>query len=438
MRRVPVYLLALSLLGSGIARAQSPTTYYVLIPTIVPGVTETKVEMGRTNLTLSNVEATYVPEGTSGLDAAPHTLQVYVGPSTSKPNPLLELNTIANSGGMVILNPVPGLTAVEVSFEVEESPIKTAWKLPLLQAGDFYAAGSTAYVLNLVRETDASSGLQIFNIGPTEASCTVDVLRPKGTIIEQRTGITVPAVGVIRIADILRKVAMVPSTGITAAVSCDMPFYAMGAYPAANRDHTQVEYPVPALPGPTTPVVLENRPGVFLNATSLGNANILIPLTLDPATRYHTMTINFDGAVAAPESFLVFWNIAGLFRKGGRRFDKTLFFGNFYNYDKQKYVADVGSPFIETTIKYVFPLTPAHRYHWSITLNNDQQSTHYVITDSAGHALMDTLVGLYNPIASDADGDMPTLQVGLNGIADNAYFPPVGWRFSNLNVTVTK
>jgi hypothetical protein len=437
MRRVPAYLLALSILGAGVARAQT-TTYYVPIPTITSGVTETKVEMGRTDLTLSNVEATFVPEGTSGLDATPHTLQVYIGPSTSKPNPLLNLDAIANSGGLAILTPVPGLNAVEVSFEVEEAPIKTAWKLPLLQESDFYAPGTTAYVQNLVRETDASSGLQIFNIATTEATCTVQVLRPKGTLIEQRTGVTVPAVGVIRIADILRKVSMVPSAGINVAVSCDSPFYAMAAYPATNRDNTVVEYPVPALPGQTTAVVLENRPGLFLNANSQANANLLIPLALDPETRYHTMTINFDGAVAAPQSFLVFWNIAGLFRKGGRRFDKTLFFGNFYNYDKQKYVADVGTPYIETTIKYIFPLLPQHRYHWSITLNNDQQSTHYVISDANGHPLMDTLVGLYNPIASDVSGDMPTLQVGLNGVADNAYFPPVGWRFSNLNITVTK
>jgi hypothetical protein len=437
MRRVPVYLFALSILGAGVARAQTTTTYYVLIPTITPGVTETKVEMGRTNLSLSNVDASYVAEGTSGLDATPTALQVYVGPSTSKPNPLLNLNAVANSGGMVILNPVPGLNAVEVSFEVDEAPIKTAWKLPLLQAGDFYAPGSTAYVLNLVKETDAASNLQIFNSGNTEATCSVKVLRPKGTVLDERDGVKVPAVGVIRLADILSKVQMIPSAGINAAVSCDSPFYALGAYPATNRTRTVVEYPVEALPGATTAVVLEDRPGLFLNATQ-SNANLLIPLTLDPAVHYHTMTINFDAAVAEPPTFLVFWNIAGLFRHGGRRFGKTLFFGNFYNYDKAKYVADVGSPYIETTIKYIFQLLPLHRYHWSITLDNDQQSTHYVITDSAGNALMDTLVGLYNPIASDAAGDMPTLQVGLNGIADHAYFPPVGWRFTNLNVTVTK
>ncbi len=435
MKRSSLYLLALSVLFAGAARAQ--TTYYVLVPSITPGVTETKVEMLRSDLTLTNVQATYVADGKSGLDATPSAMKVYIGPSTSKPNPLLDLTPILPTGGMVILEPVPGLQAIEVSFEVDENPIRTAWKLPLLTADQFFAAGTTVYVQNLVKASDAASTLQIFNPSNLASTCTTEVLRPKGTVIEERQNITVPAQGATAINDILRKVTAVPSAGINVAVTCDAPFYALGSYAATNRWNTQVEYPVAKLPTNLTPVVLENRPGLFLNATQ-SNANLILPLSIDPTITYHTMTINFDAVVAEPPAFLVFWNIAGLFRHGGRRFDKTLFFGNFYNYDKEKYVADVGTPYIETTLKRVFPLSPTHRYHWSITLNNDQQSNHYVISDSNGNALMDLLVGLYNPIASDAAGDLPQLQIGLQGIADHAYFPPAGWRFSNLNVTITK
>jgi hypothetical protein len=435
VKRIPLYILALTTLCTTAARAQ--TLWYVLVPTTVPGVIDTEVEMGRTDLTLTNVQMTYVPNGKSGLDESPTTKKVFIGPSTSKPNPLLDISA-ADAGGMVLLEPVPGLNAVEVSFQVDSSPIKTAWKLPLLTADEFFPANSTVYVLNLVKASDAASNLQIFNPGNLATTCTASVLRPKGSVIEERTGITVPAVGVTLISDILRKVAAVPSSGINVAVSCDSPFYAMGAYPATNRTQTRVEYPVAKIPANLTSVTMESRPGLFLNATSEGNADVQFPLAYDPAVTYHTTTINFDASVAAPESFIVFWNIAGFFRKGGRRFDKTLFFGSFYNYGKSKYVVDVGTPFIETTLKYVFPLTGGHRYHFSITLDNDQQSNHYVITDSNGNPVMDLLVGLYNPIASDENGDAPTLEIGLNGIADNAYFPPVGWRFSNLSIVATK
>ncbi|HTQ79012.1 MAG TPA: hypothetical protein VMM92_03370, partial [Thermoanaerobaculia bacterium] len=163
MKRLPLYLLALTAFWSSAARAQ--TISYVLVPTITPGVTETKVEMGRQDLSLSNVVATFVPEGKSGLDQQSKNLKVYVGPSTSRVNPLLDLSPIVTSGGMAIISPQPGLTAVEVSFEVEQNPIRTAWKLPLLTADQFFAPGSTAYVLNLVKGTDVASSLQIFNIG---------------------------------------------------------------------------------------------------------------------------------------------------------------------------------------------------------------------------------------------------------------------------------
>ena len=50
---LPVYLnLALAAFAASAAQAQTPITSYVLIPTITPGVTLTKEEMGRTNLSL--------------------------------------------------------------------------------------------------------------------------------------------------------------------------------------------------------------------------------------------------------------------------------------------------------------------------------------------------------------------------------------------------
>jgi hypothetical protein len=326
MKRVPLYLLAMTVLASAAARAQ--TISYVLVPTITPGVTVTKVEMGRSDLSLNQVQTTFIAEGKSGLGATPKTLKVYVGPSTSRANPLLDLTPVATSGGMAVLQPVPGLTAVEVSLEVEQNPVRTAWKLPLLTADQFFQPGSTAYVLNLVKGADAASGLQIFNIGVKPATCSATVLRPKGTPIEERDGISVPAIGVIRIADILKSVGTGTAEGINVAVTCDSPFYALGNYPATDRWQSRVQYPVSKLPGALTAVTLDSRPGLFLRVTKT-NSDLHIPVNLDPDTRYHTLTITFDVGVADPPDFVVFRNVIGMFRFGGRRFGKTLFFGSF-------------------------------------------------------------------------------------------------------------
>jgi hypothetical protein len=438
MKRVPHHLLGFGLgltLLAGVAHAQ--TVSYILIPTITPGVTETKVEMLRQDLTLSQVQTTFVGEGKSGLGVSPKTLKVYIGPSTSRVNPLLDLSPVATSGGMAVIEPVPGLSAVEVSFEVEEEPIRTAWKLPLLTADQFFRPGTTAFVQNLVKNTDAASNLQIFNIGIKPATCNVIVLRPKGTAIEERDGISVPPIGVIRIADILKSVGTGTATGINAAVSCDQPFYALGALPAVDRWSSRVEYPVAKLPTTKTAVTVASMPGEFLRVTK-ANSFLNLPLPFDPATNYHTVSINFDITVADPPGFVVFRNVAGLFRSGGRRFGKTLYFGSFENFGKGKYVVDVGTPFIETTLKRPIDLSGHGTYHFAIDLDNDQRSLHYVITQNNGKVVvMDILGGLYNPIGS-IDGNVPTLQFGLPGVADNAYFPPYGWHYQNLTVVATK
>ncbi|HEY0782614.1 MAG TPA: hypothetical protein VGE98_09180, partial [Thermoanaerobaculia bacterium] len=382
------------------------------------------------------VQATFVPEGKSALSMPSTTLQAEVGPSTSRVNPRLDLSSIANAGGMVLLSPTLGLQLVEVSFEVEQNPIRTAWKLPLLTANDFFRANSTAYVLNLVKTPTAASGLQIFNIGSQPAKCNVTVLRPKGSPIEQRSGVTVPAIGVIRLADILKNVTAGQAGNITAAVSCDQAFYALGNLPATDRWQSRVEYPVAAPIPPLAAVTLDSRPGEFLRVTK-SNSDLKIPVPLDPNVNYHTLSIDFDVTVADPPDFVVFRNVIGMFRFGGRRFGKTLYFGSFENFDKSKFVVDLGSPFIETTLKRNFPLQGGHKYHFSITLDNDQQSLHYVITNPNGGVIMDMLGGLYNDF-NVVGGNAPIIQIGLNGIADNAYYPPYGWHFANFKLVATK
>lgn len=434
MKRLCLFLVAFATL-SATAHAQASISY-VLVPTINPGVTVTKVEMVRTDLSLRDVQATYVADGKSGLDQTPTTLRAYVGPSTSRPNPLLDLSPILPSGGMVMLAPVAGLDTVEVSMEVEQGPVRTAWKLPLLAETDFFPAHSTVYVLNLVKATDAASNLQLYNIGPLAASCNVKVLRPKGSVIEERDGITVPAMGVTGIPDILSQVPAATAAGINVAVTCDKPFYALGAYPATNRWDTQVEYPVTQLPTGLNAVVLDSRPGTFFRVLK-GNSDLHIAVNLDPHTDYHSLSINFDAAVKDPNSFVVFRNVIGMFRFGGRRFGKTLYFGSFENFDKQKYVIDLGTPFIETTLKRNFPLVGGHTYHFSITLDNDRRSLHYVITNKAGGVVMDLLGGLYNDF-NVFQGNAPIIEMGLGGIADGAYFPPYGWAFQNLEIVATK
>jgi len=88
-------------------------------------------------------------------------------------------------------------------------------------------------------------------------------------------------------------------------------------------------------------------------------------------------------------------------------------------------------------LKRSIALQGGHNYHFAITLDNDQQSLHYVVSNPSGAVLMDVLGGLYNDFNVVA-GNGPIIELGLPGIADNAYYPPYGWRFSNLSIVATK
>src|SRR6185369_7374749 len=214
------------------------------------------------------------------------------------------------------------------------------------------------------------------------------VLRPKGTALDVRDGISVPAIGVVGIKDVLRKVGTATAANVNAAVTCDKPFYAMGSLPAADRWATRVQYPTAQLPGAAkTAVTLASQSGEFFRVTR-NNPVLNLPLALNPNTAYRSLTIEFDLTTADPPDFVVFRNVIGMFRAGGRRFGKTLYFGSFENLDKGKYVIDLGSPFIETTIKRPIDFSGRRNLHFSITLDNDQKSMHYVITNSSRTVLL--------------------------------------------------
>jgi hypothetical protein len=227
-------------------------------------------------------------------------------------------------------------------------------------------------------------------------------------------------------------------------VSCDQPFYALGALPDPNRTKSRVYYPANAFPTAGTLSTLVNMPGLFLNVVE-GNSfeRVPIPLELAPdgtgnGPRYRSITIDFDVKTADPTGFTVIRNITGLLRNGGRRFGKTLFFGNFDRLDAgggPKMIVDLGTPYIETTVKRFLDLSgPAHFLHFHIELNADQKLISYQIFNNNNAAIFNLSSGLFNDDLNAVGADVPILEFGLPGVADDAYFPPFGWRFSSLKI----
>ncbi|HEV7671556.1 MAG TPA: hypothetical protein VGS22_23805 [Thermoanaerobaculia bacterium] len=429
--------LALSCLALLAAPALAEVRY-VPVPMYGAGTIKILVEYARTSTTPKRVDVTRIPEGVSGLGIVATRQQVEIGPSTSTKFPLL--NITPGAPGLVVVNAEPGLTANEVSMEAGKAPTNSAWELPLLSPETAFHADAFAFVQNLTKTADGGSNLSLFNLSGIAATCRYQILRPNNTVLAERTDIAVPAIGAVRFDNVLATAPV--GVGYVGAVTCDQTFYAIGAFPSTDRTRVRTYYPVTAFPTVGIATTLIDRRGLFLNVFP-GNSFLRLPVPLQtaasgPGPRYKSLTIDFDARTADPQGFTVIRNLVGFLRNGGRRFKKTLFFGNFDRLDAiggPKMILDVGTPYIETTIKRLLNLsgTPKN-LHFHIELNADQKLMVYQIFNSNNAALFNISSSLFNDDLNAVGADLPTLEFGLPGVADDAYFPPYGWRFSNLKV----
>ncbi len=414
---------------------------YVPVPFIGPGSLDVVVEYSRDKGSgVNDVDVTYVPENVSGVNLPVVHQKVYIGPSTSTTYPLLDITP--NAPGLVVVDSEAGLTPDEVALEAGGKLVGTGWELPLLTSGTGFAAGKTAYVLNMTKNGAASTNLSIYNLGSAVAACSFKVLRPKGSTIEERTGISVPALGTRRFDDALRQAGN--GGRIVGAVTCNQPFYAMGAFPNEDRTLVRINYPIAAFPVAGTPVTMVSKTGQFLNCLpDFSFQRFTLPFALSgnsgPGPRYKTLTIDFDVKTGDPE-YVVIRNIVGMLRAGGRRFGKTLFFGSFDRPQASggaKMLVDLGTPYIETVVKRNADLTGLQNLHFHIQLDSEQRTMTYQISN-ATRSLFDVTSGFFNDDLNAVGDAQPVLEFGLPGVADNAYFPPYRWKFLNLKVVATK
>ncbi len=415
---------------------------FVPVPMYGAGTIKILAEYARASTGPRKVDVTRVPEGVSGLTIAATHDQVYIGPSTSTKYPLL--NITPSSPGLIVLNAEAGLEADEVSMEAGKAPSNSGWELPLLTPETAFHADSFAFVQNLTKTSDGTSNLSLFNLSGIAATCRYQILRPNNTVLAERTEIAVPAVGAVRFDDVLATAAV--GSGYVGAVTCDQAFYAMGAFPHSDRTRIRTYYPTTAFPTAGTATTLVDRRGLFLNVTE-GNSFLRVPVPLQTVAtgngpRYKSLTIDFDARTADPQGFTVIRNLVGFLRAGGRRFKKTLYFGNFDRLDATggpKMILDVGTPYIETTIKRLLDLSgPTKNLHFHIELNSDQKLMVYQIFNANNAALFNVSSSLFNDDLNAVGTAVPNLEFGLPGVADDAYFPPFGWRFLNLKVVGRK
>jgi hypothetical protein len=325
-----------------------------------------------------------------------------------------------------------GLLGVETGVLIGGDPT-TAWELPMLTEDDAFAPGGTAYVQNLMKADGIASQLSIFNLDGSPARCQATVLSPRGSVIDQRANISVPSFGAVRIADVLSQVGPATASGVTAAVTCDHPFYALGSFPSPALADIRVHYPTAEPPTAGTREILV--PDTSFRVTRDISA-LAFSLPLEENTRYRSIVIDFDVLTAPPANEAYYRGLVGMWRpEPGLRFGKTLYFGVNERFDRGKLLVDLGTPYIEVmTKKSSAPLVNRRTYHFHIEVNADQRLLRQVVTSSTGAVVADMRSGLFNDDLRSRGGNPVMVGLGLPGIADGAYSPPYGWRFTHITI----
>jgi hypothetical protein len=427
-----------------VASNASAVEFFVPIPNLGKSFTY-RTEFSRTDLSKTDVSFTFVTEGKSGLGQPVQHFTVLPGPSTSMTHPLLtddrgrdfrrppdrsDPKWFLNAPGLVTMEGEPGLLGVSTGVGIGSDPT-SAWALPMLTADDAYKAGSTVYVLNMTKTATVSSELSLFNLGSGNALCTAKLLSPKGNLIDTRANIAVPALGAVRIADIMKLAGV--AAGLSASVTCDHPFYSLGSFPAPTIDDIRVLYPSNT---PPTDGILQSLVSNVSFRVTQDNSVQTFELPLDDNVSYRSIAIDFDATVTAPSNTAYYRGVLGMWRnEPGQRFGKTLYFGVNERFDRSKLMIDLGSPYIEYLIKKnKAPLVGGRTYHFHIEVNADQELIRQVVTNGGGGVVADMRSGLFNDDLRKRNGNTLIVGFGLPGIGDGAYSPPYGWRFSKITI----
>ena len=157
-------------------------------------------------------------------------------------------------------------------------------------------------------------------------------------------------------------------------------------------------------------------------------------LPLVPNRAYRKVTIDYD--VNINKFTPIFTGVLGMYHPGGPRFGKTLYFGTFIRGLRSRTLVDQGSPVIEPALKFGTGWKEGATHHVSMVYDTEAGMIRFQASRN-GTILADYTGSVYNYDLADR-GSPVRLTFGLQGIADGAYYPPIGWKFSNLRIVITR
>jgi hypothetical protein len=468
LTRQPAVLGILALVAA-LAPAHAGTVYIPLAPQRTVGAVHYRTEVlaANTNAATSALTTVFIPTGGDGTRAGGAPTRINLLPQAT-----FVLTNLAPAGreGLLAITADSGDAQVAVTARIVASDrsgkVLGSLPLPAIGSGNAIAAGDTAQIQGLSRPA-AGTVLRfgVINLGSEAATCSAAAFRANGATAGGAIGFTAPPLSQQAVAAPLSALGAAKFSDARVEVTCDQPFYpyALQLGPAAGQ--TAVHTPSVMLGGGSALTAEAARPrgdgdgegggrggegtgggsgsgggggagsgpvtgqdnlsysGTFLDAKQ-NDSTRAFTLPLRNGVNYRKITVDFDLYLNQWQTPL-FHAVTSL-----RRNDRTLYNGLILRGDRAKTLIDLGR---EQMAKGDGPWKERTQYH--LRIETDAGNRTVTLRVFQGNAVVHTVTGpLISTDLSVSNGKAISVDFGIARVADGAYFPPLGWKYSNLNV----
>lgn len=394
-------------------------------------VYKTKVWVSNPTSAARRFTATFFEKGTNGTQntATPASLTV-------APGGTLLLSSVAPDGksGMLEISGAPQLVVTSRLEAVGAvSAILSTSHVPVVTADNVLKANDIAHLQGMektARGTTTDFGLM--NLTRDTAQCTIRAYRASGTQIGATATLSIFPLSMAYFDEALLALGENNVSDARFEASCDKAFYAYALVFEAGGPETALVTPSSLLDGdlvaggggPNTPgTVTFEQNGLFLRALA-GASFVEFDIPLRANTQYKKATIEFDLYVHNFPTG-IFTGVTAL-----RRNDRTMFFGLIVRPDRNKTLLDMG---VDDDIVQGSNNGPwRERTNYKLKFEYDTETSQLISTVTRGGAVVERLTGRINHFDLNPKDKIIRIDFGQKGVADGAYFPPLGWQFSNL------
>lgn len=340
--------------------------------------------------------------------------------------------TMQGTSGMLEIEADPQLV-----FESELQPVDgdirgAGARMPLVSSENLISGGTTAHIQGLER-TDGGTVTNVgfLNLTREPNSCKVNVVKADGQQIGGTVVLNFLPLSHYEFPEALSILGLAAAQHVRLDATCTGDFFVYATILGSDPDETLFVGPSVSAdsqldpPAPPAEAVTMEKKGTFFQPRT-GSSELIVELPLEPGVSYKEVIVDFDLFVDRFQGNL-FHGIVGMSQPNG----EGLYYGMFVRGDRRKTTFDLGKGqgFGNTSTNIWQEKTS---YHLHFDYDVDAGLLNF--KNSQGSTVLEEFNLQINSFQIIDDGIKVRLVFGLRKVFDGAYYPPIGWRFSNLVV----